>query len=59
VIPPKEWVPRRNGYDDIDIVIPIPIEQAVYGQRGAFQLFNLKRKEMTVKQFEKLANDPK
>ena len=27
IIPPKEWVPRRNGYDDLDIMIPAPITQ--------------------------------
>ena len=27
IIPPKEWVPRKNGYDDLDIMIPAPITQ--------------------------------
>ena len=33
VIPPKEWVPRKN-YEDIDITIPAPILQVVTGTQG-------------------------
>ena len=31
IIPPKEWVPRKSGYDDLDIMIPAPITQVSYG----------------------------
>ena len=38
VIPPKEWVPRKN-YEDIDITIPAPILQVVTGTQGELLKF--------------------
>ncbi|KAL1469203.1 hypothetical protein MTO96_004917 [Rhipicephalus appendiculatus] len=29
IIPPKEWIPRKGGYEDIDMEIPSPISQMV------------------------------
>lgn len=55
VIPPKEWVPRKN-YEDIDITIPAPILQVVTGTQGLFQLFNVQKKAMSFSEFKKLAN---
>ncbi|KAL5016475.1 hypothetical protein ScPMuIL_006064 [Solemya velum] len=56
VIPPPEWVPRRNGYDDVDLMIPAPISQVVTGCQGLYQQYNIQKKPMHVKEFEKLAN---
>ncbi|KAJ7356170.1 Lysine-specific demethylase 4B [Desmophyllum pertusum] len=55
VIPPKEWVPRKN-YEDIDITIPAPILQVVTGTQGLCQLFNVQKKAMSFSEFKKLAN---
>lgn len=59
VVPPKEWIPRRNGYDnldDINVVIPAPICQVVTGKQGLYQQFNIQKKPLTVKQFAELAD---
>ncbi|XP_061191463.1 lysine-specific demethylase 4A-like [Saccostrea echinata] len=56
VIPPPEWSPRRSGYDDIDITIPAPINQVVTGCQGLYQQFNVQKKAIHCKDFEKLAN---
>ncbi|CAG5121108.1 unnamed protein product [Candidula unifasciata] len=56
IIPPKEWVPRKKGYDDLDLMIPAPIEQVVTGQQGLYTQYNVQKKAMHVKEFEKLAN---
>jgi jumonji domain-containing protein 2 len=35
IIPPKEWVARRNGYNDLDgFKIKTPISQRVTGREG-------------------------
>ena len=60
VIPPKEWIPRRSGYDDIDLMIPAPIkQQCIYGLKGSFKVFNLSKKAMTVKEYRQLATSDK
>jgi len=60
VIPPKEWIPRRSGYEDIDLTIPAPIkQQCVYGLKGSFKVFNLAKKAMTVKEYRQLADSDK
>ncbi|XP_046364115.2 uncharacterized protein LOC124140527 [Haliotis rufescens] len=56
VIPPPEWKPRRNGYDDVNITIPAPITQMVTGCQGLYTQFNIQKKSLTVREFEKLAN---
>lgn len=58
VIPPKEYVPRKSGYDvdKIDITIPAPITQIVSGKQGLYQQINIQRKPMSVQQFRDLAN---
>ncbi|XP_067137574.1 lysine-specific demethylase 4A-like isoform X2 [Centruroides vittatus] len=55
IIPPKEWCPRRSGYDDIELVIPAPISQVVTGRQGMYQQYNIQKKAMTVQEFKKLA----
>lgn len=56
VIPPPEWIPRRDGYDDVDINIPGPISQVVDGSQGLYTQYNIQKKSMHVKDFEKMAN---
>ncbi|XP_041356652.1 lysine-specific demethylase 4C-like isoform X2 [Gigantopelta aegis] len=56
IIPPREWVPRKRGYDDIDIVIPAPISQMVTGCQGLYTQYNIQKKSLHVKEFEKMAN---
>ena len=59
IIPPKEWVPRKQGYDleDLaDIKIPDPIQQVVNGNRGLFHSYNVRRRSMTVGEFHKMAS---
>ncbi|XP_024879390.1 lysine-specific demethylase 4A-like isoform X2 [Temnothorax curvispinosus] len=58
VIPPPEWVPRKD-YDkeDLDhLVIPAPICQVVTGKQGLYQQINIQKKSMTVQEYSKLAN---
>ncbi|XP_069363912.1 uncharacterized protein [Maniola hyperantus] len=61
VIPPPEWVPRKNGYDldQLNITIPSPICQVVTGKQGLFQQINIQKKSMNVKQFAVMANSAK
>lgn len=61
VIPPPEWVPRKNGYDldHLNITIPSPICQVVTGKQGLFQQINIQKKAMTVKQFSVMAKSAK
>lgn len=58
VIPPKEWVPRKSGYDidKIDLTIPAPITQIVSGKQGLYQQINVQRRAMSLSQFAELAN---
>lgn len=61
VIPPPEWIPRKQGYDlnQLNITIPSPICQVVTGKQGLFQQINIQKKAMTVKQFSIMANSAK
>jgi len=60
VIPPKEWIPRKSGYDNIELTIPAPIkQQCIYGSKGTFKVFNLSKKAMTVKEYQQMANSDK
>ncbi|XP_050301918.1 uncharacterized protein LOC126740088 [Anthonomus grandis grandis] len=58
VIPPPEWVPRKNGYnvEELNVTIPAPICQVVTGKQGLYQQINIQKKPMTVKQYQDLAN---
>lgn len=60
VVPPKEYVARRNGYDDIgDIMVRGPIEQMVSGRNGLYQVLNVERKSMRASAYKKLATSSK
>lgn len=58
MIPPAGWVARRNGYDDIDLVIPEPIRQEVRGQKGIFQVDNIVTRPLSVKEYAAMAARP-
>ncbi|XP_034254774.1 probable lysine-specific demethylase 4A isoform X2 [Thrips palmi] len=61
VVAPKEWVPRKSGYDlkDIDVTIPAPICQVVNGKQGLYQQYNIQKKAMTVQEFREMADSDK
>uniref|UniRef100_A0A182JI09 [histone H3]-trimethyl-L-lysine(9) demethylase n=1 Tax=Anopheles atroparvus TaxID=41427 RepID=A0A182JI09_ANOAO len=53
VVPPPEWVPRKQGYDinDINVNIRTPISQVVSGRQGTYQQLNIQKRAMTVLEF--------
>ncbi|KAG9511093.1 putative lysine-specific demethylase 4B, partial [Fragariocoptes setiger] len=56
IVPPKEWVPRKKGYDDdsvYNMIIPSPIEQNVKGSRGLYQQYNITKRKTTVREFKR------
>lgn len=58
VIPPLEWVPRKEAYDNVDLNIPAPISQVVtgnYQQYGVYQQESFERKAMTLAKFREKA----
>lgn len=61
VVAPKEWIPRKEGYDlkNIAVTIPAPICQVVNGKQGLYQQYNIQKKAMTVQEFHDLANSDK
>ncbi|XP_054722573.1 lysine-specific demethylase 4C-like [Uloborus diversus] len=59
IIPPEGWCPRKSGYDDIDLVIPSPISQVITGSQGLYQVLNIQKKAMHVKEFKQLAESSK
>jgi len=59
VIPPKEWIPRKAGYGDINTTIPAPIKQMMNGNKGFYQLYNVQQKPMSATEFATLAMSEK
>ena len=60
VIPPKEWCPRRQGYDNIKHMrIKTPISQYVEGKEGIYTQYNMQYKSMSVGEFEQMATSKK
>ncbi|CAG0885796.1 unnamed protein product [Darwinula stevensoni] len=58
VVPPKEWIPRKGGYDCEavkNLEIPAPISQVVTGKSGIYQQINVQKPKMVVREFEKFA----
>jgi jumonji domain-containing protein 2 len=56
VVPPKEYIPRKNGYESVkDMMIPAPISQVVTGKQGLYQQINIQKKAMSVREFEEYA----
>ncbi|XP_037070415.1 LOW QUALITY PROTEIN: probable lysine-specific demethylase 4B, partial [Pollicipes pollicipes] len=59
IIPPKEWIPRKGGFDmnDIgDMVINDPICQVVTGRLGAYTQVNVLKNRLTVREYRELAD---
>jgi len=60
IIPPKEWIPCKSGYENIDLTIPAPIQQhCMHGSKGTFKVFNVAKKPMTVQEYREMANSDK
>lgn len=62
IIPPPEWKPCKAGYDMDrigEMEIPAPISQVVQGKQGVYQLFNILKKPMKVRDFRRMAESPK
>ncbi|VEL35882.1 unnamed protein product [Protopolystoma xenopodis] len=59
IIPPKEWKPRKEGYDNLDtFCVEKPISQITTGSLGIY-LQNIDvRKSMSLKEFKKLSFTP-
>ena len=57
IVPPASWVPRRNGFKDLDLTISNPIKQHIEGAQGKYQCTNLPQPAITFKEFEVLATD--
>ncbi|CAH8569693.1 unnamed protein product [Schistosoma turkestanicum] len=56
VIPPANWVGRRNGYDDIgECVVEKPICQSTYGGRGIYLQDISPRKSLKFSDFKNIA----
>jgi len=55
IVSPKEWFPRKSGYDNIDLIIPAPLLQTVTGTQGHYQQINSQTGALHVKEFEKMA----
>jgi hypothetical protein len=53
VIPPREWSPRKGGYDDLKLQIKSPIKQQIRGSNGVFQQFVTHyKKSMRIQDFQ-------
>jgi jumonji domain-containing protein 2 len=60
IIPPKEWVPRKSGYDNLaNFRIKTPIAQHVEGREGIYTQYNIQHRGMSLGEFENLANSKK
>lgn len=66
IIPPKEFVPRKQGYSDLTklkVSIKKPLCQVVSKVKGkgegVYQQVNVPMRSMTVTEFKNLANSPK
>lgn len=50
----------KYGMDDIgDLVIPAPICQVVTGKQGLYQQINIQQKQMTIREYQQLADSSK
>ena len=54
MIPPKSWKARKDGYKNLNFIIPHPIEQIVAGKEGFYELFLLQRESRLLSKYEKL-----
>jgi len=63
IVPPKEWIPRKEGYNpnDIDIQIQYPVQQNLSrgSERGAFRALAASYPSIPVRDYVKLATKEK
>ncbi|CAF0730238.1 unnamed protein product [Didymodactylos carnosus] len=58
IIPPKEWVARESGYNNIQSMdVKSPIKQEVHGKDGIYEIYNIQQKTLNLTEFEKLSNN--
>uniref|UniRef100_A0A6G1S6U7 [histone H3]-trimethyl-L-lysine(9) demethylase n=1 Tax=Aceria tosichella TaxID=561515 RepID=A0A6G1S6U7_9ACAR len=61
IVPPREYVPRKAGYEDESLYqmeIISPIRQEVTGEGGLYQQMNIvDRKKMSVRNFKRLSEE--
>lgn len=56
IVPPPEWHPNLKPFETVDdLVIPVPVEQKVVGEKGTYQLINEERPAMSVRDFKVVA----
>lgn len=50
IVPPADWHPNLKPFDSCDeLVIPVPVEQKVVGEKGTYQVINEERPSMSVR----------
>jgi len=63
IVPPKEWIPRKEGYNpnDIDVQIQYPVQQNLSrgSERGAFRALAASYPPIPVRDYVKLATKEK
>jgi len=57
VIPPPEWVARKEGYNNVDLVVKKPIEQNVHGTKGVYELVYFMKESKSLERFRKQAQE--
>eukprot|EP00211_Chloroparvula_japonica_P008089 CAMPEP_0119127766 /NCGR_PEP_ID=MMETSP1310-20130426/6186_1 /TAXON_ID=464262 /ORGANISM="Genus nov. species nov., Strain RCC2339" /LENGTH=316 /DNA_ID=CAMNT_0007118047 /DNA_START=25 /DNA_END=972 /DNA_ORIENTATION=- len=59
IVPPREWVPRKAGYEDVEMEVPQAIKQNVTGGRGVYRSLLVECKPMSLKEgFAPVATTP-
>lgn len=58
IIPPPEWIPRQNSYDDLDsnFIISSATYQTYEGQNGLYQISHTCRTNSKFIKFKEMAN---
>lgn len=59
VVPPKEWIARRSGYKQkqiLDKSVENPIKQEVRGKDGVYSVFNIQQRSIKLSSFQRLAS---
>jgi hypothetical protein len=59
VVPPEGYAPRRQGYDlegELgELIVPHPIEQCVSGNAGIYNMMNIEKKTVKLRDFAAMA----
>lgn len=59
IIPPKEWTPRKLGYQQKQInetLVKNPIKQEIRGKNGIYSVDNIQQRSIKLNQFQRLAS---